>query len=121
MMDAQRRAVCTWSVFYRRPWLHVLGGAGFRRAIGARSGVQFDARVHLIGDRTSLEVDAAPEQANGSGQFAIWRGGQTPSVYFSSATDVPSSLVTPLTNFETFRASGTRVQFSLRVGYELFF
>ena len=100
----------------------VVAGGGLRKSIGARSGIRVDARVHFIGDTTTTEVDAAPENHRlTSSAFIFGRSSGTYSIVFSGLPEAPSSLSVPIGNFETFTASGMRTQFSLTLGYDIRF
>ena len=98
-----------------------LTGGGLRKAVGGRSAIRLDARVHWIGDTTATRVQTAPEDIDGPSAVLFLRA-STVSITFSGfAPAARSSLSVPLENFETFTASGMRTQFSLTFGYDIRF
>jgi hypothetical protein len=95
-------------------------GGGVRKSLGGRSGLRFDARLHLIHDTTSTTISTSPVSAALPRQVAILTAGN-PSLIFSAIPGVPSSLSASIGDFETFHASGTRMQMSITAGYFLRF
>jgi len=92
-------------------------GGGLRHHIGSHSGVRIDARVLMIGDKTSTLVEAHPTTFPGPTAGATFRASSGLGVLFSSSPIVTSSLSVPLDEFETFTGNGFRTLVSVTVGY----
>jgi hypothetical protein len=98
-----------------------VGGAGFQYAFAARHGVQFDVRV-LAGRNETRTVVSATPRLSLSAPAAFLPSLTSPSVQFSSVTEVPTTLSgASIRDLETFKGSGLDLRPQVSVAYTVKF
>jgi hypothetical protein len=90
----------------------VIGG-GFKYPVGKRLGVRVDVRDHIHGNSQRTELDAMPSTLSGAGSVTF---GMPRLSFGSSLFARPTLSGPPISNFVTFRGSGTEHQINLSGG-----
>ena len=96
--------------------LFILGG-GVKRFLSPGRGIRADVQLQITGNRLDTLVNASPTMTPGTPTFSI-NSATTPTLRFSNTTAVRGNLTGPaVVDFESFKASGRRIQVSVTAGY----
>jgi hypothetical protein len=96
-------------------------GAGIDKALSARSGIRFAARVTIASNRAETTLDSNPATEMSTPQLGFFFESGPTTIIINNGS-LPSTLsASPLTGFQTFVGRGTRIESTVTVGYFLRF